>query len=279
MTLLAPNKFSVTTENPQELDSREIRPFNAIESVSYGFKAMYSRSRFLPWFTFSILAAALMIPSLLLTTPYLMESVRLGNDGAAIQMPLPDIWIYVLYGLALLWSIYAQAAILRGIIEGVRRGTPSISGIKLPVNNVAVNTYLFTLIELVVVMVAVLPALVATILAAASESIPLLLLGFVVSFALTAIASLFLTFGRQAIVDSGMGAFTAAMYSIKFVKNNFVQTLILVVLTGLISYFATLLLVLPLLFVLAPINIAVVHAYRFSGHGEIADLEAEEALS
>lgn len=280
--LLAPDKFSATTARPQVQEPVPSQGFNAMESIKYGFKAMYSKERFLPWLVFSFMALIIHLPALILLIPFLSSGVNASPDASDAAVALtgsPSVLAWAGYVAALVWSVYVQACVIRGIIEGVRTGKPQLRGLAMPLGLPTARIYGFTFIETAIGVVAVFPALMLTLMAATQESIALMIVAPLISGVLSFVASLFLMFGRQVIIDSGKGVFASVAYSARLVKENFGQSLLLVIVTGVIAFVATVALVIPLFFVLAPMNIAMVHAYRRAGFGEIYPVDGPAAES
>lgn len=280
--LLAPDKFSATTARPQVQEPVPSQGFNAMESIKYGFKAMYSKERFLPWMVFSFMALIIHLPALILLIPFLASGVNVGpnaSDVAVVLTGSPSVLAWAGYVAALVWSVYVQACVIRGIIEGVRTGKPQLRGLAMPLGLPTARVYGFTFIETAIAAVVTFPGLLFMMMAVTQESIALVIIAPLISGVLSFVVSLFLVFGRQVIIDSGKGVFASVVYGARLVKENFWQTVLLVIVSGVISLVATMAAVIPLFFVLAPLNIAMVHAYRRAGFGEIYPVDGPAAES
>lgn len=269
MTTLSPATFSATTSDPQTAEPAPIGKFTVGESLAYGFKAMYGGSRFISWLVFSLMALVVHLPALLLMIPYITASANV--DAASLEAGFVNsdvpVWTWALYVLATVWAVYAQASVLRGIIEGVRTGVPSLKGLAFPVNASLGRVYIYTIVETVLAAIAAIPMIALSLLAMGSVS--LLLVGALLTFILVLALSLYLAFARQAVIDSGLGVIDSIKYSAALVNKNIGATLGLIIVTGIIQLAASMLFFFPILLVLAPVTIAFVHAYRVAGHGEV----------
>lgn len=266
MTTLSPATFSATIPDPQTAEPAPIGKFTVGESLAYGFKAMYGGSRFISWLVFSLMALVVHLPALLLMIPYIVTTASVDADSLEMYSDVP-VWTWVLYVLAIMWAVYAQASVLRGIIEGVRTGVPSLKGLAFPVNASLSRVYIYTIVETVLAVIAAIPMLALGLLAMGSVSI--FLVGVLLTFIMVLALSLYLAFARQAVIDSGLGVIDSINYSVALVSKNFGATLGLLIVTGIIQTAASMLFFFPILLVLAPVSIAFVHAYRVAGHGEV----------
>ena len=266
MTTLSPATFSATTSDPQTAEPAPIGKFTVGESLAYGFKAMYGGSRFISWLVFSIMALVVHLPALLLMIPYIFATASVDADSLEMYSDVP-VWAWATYVLAIVWAVYAQASVLRGIIEGVRTGVPSLKGLAFPVNASLGRVYIYTIVEAVLAVIAAIPMIALGLLAMGSVS--LFLVGVLLTFILVLALSLYLAFARQAVIDSGLGVIDSIKYSAALVHKNFGATLGLLIVTGIIQMSASTLFFFPILLVLAPVSIAFVHAYRVAGHGEV----------